>query len=134
MVDTLEDQSILTTVKKLLGIHEEYILFDQDIILLINSAFLSLNQLGVGPEAGFSISDKDDTWGDYGVDLLSLSGLQTYVYTKVRMIFDPPQTSYAQESLRKVSDELGWRLMVQITSDESRKTGLPVFPEEEDDD
>lgn len=105
--------SILTSIKKVLGIEEEYTAFDEDIIIHINSVFSTLNQLGIGIEEGFAIEDATLTWEDFiGLDL-RLNSVKSYVYLKVRILFDPPGTSYLIESLRKQAEELEWRLNVR---------------------
>lgn len=106
--------SILTDVKKLLGITEEYEHFDTDIIIHINSAFFTLNQLGLGPVEGFSISDKTATWGDFLSDARDLEAVKTYVYLKTRIVFDPPTSSAVMESIKNMINELEWRLNVAV--------------------
>lgn len=106
-------ESILTSIKKLLGIEESYEYFDADIIMHINSVLAILVQLGVGPSEGFSISGKDETWSDFlGVDSANLEGVKTYVYMKVRLIFDPPTTAAAIDSMNRLVNEFEWRLNV----------------------
>ena len=82
--------SILTSIKKLLGITEEDTSFDTDVIIQINSAFMILNQLGVGPEEGFIISDDMATWDEFLPEGKQLEGVKTYIYLKVKLVFDPP--------------------------------------------
>jgi hypothetical protein len=104
--------SILTSTKKILGIEEDYTVFDLDIMTHINSAFSTLNQLGIGPEEGFEIGDATAEWVDFiGTDL-RLNSVRTYVYLRVRLLFDPPTTSYLIDSLRKQVEELEWRLNI----------------------
>ncbi|ADD81012.1 virion structural protein [Rhodococcus phage ReqiPoco6] len=111
------DESILTSTKKVLGIDAEYDAFDLDVKMHINSAFATLNQLGVGPEEGFMIEDETATWGDFiGVDK-RLNSVPTYVYLKVRLAFDPPSTSFVIESQKKQLEELEWRLNVVVEGD-----------------
>lgn len=102
--------SILGSTKKVLGLSENYVAFDQDIIMYINTAFSVLNQLGIGPVNGFSISDNTTVWQDYDVSLNQMNAIQTYIYLKVRMLFDPPGTSYLIEAMNKQIAELEWRL------------------------
>lgn len=106
--------SILTSVKKMLGIAEEYEHFDPDIIMHINSVFMILAQLGVGPSSGFSISDKNTTWIDFIKDTENIEAVKTYVYLKVRMIFDPPASSSVAEAMNRTISELEWRLNVEV--------------------
>lgn len=105
--------SILKSIKKLLGVPEEYDVFDTDITIHINSAFSTLNQLGVGPSEGFSIEDDTETWGMFLGDNTQINSVKTYVYIKVRLLFDPPTTSFAIDALKKQAEELEWRLNVQ---------------------
>ena len=88
-----ESNSILTTIKKLLGLTEEDTSFDTDIIVFINSAFTRLNQLGVGPEEIFKITDSTDTWEDFWGTLTPLPMVIDYIYLKVKRTFDPPSSS-----------------------------------------
>lgn len=104
--------SILTSIKKMLGITEEYTHFDQDLIMHINSVFTILMQLGVGPENGFFIGDKFATWNDYMEDSAKLQFVKTYIYLKVKMMFDPPISSAVSESTKRLIDELEWRITV----------------------
>ena len=116
------EDSILNTVKKLLGLPKDYSPFDLDVIIDINSVFMSLRQLGVGPDKGFSISGPDETWqmflGNYEIDF---EAVKTYVYLKVRLIFDPPSSSFTLESINRMIQELEWRLNLQ--SEEALKNG-----------
>ncbi len=106
--------SILQSIKKLLGITEEYTAFDADIIMHINSVFMILNQLGIGPEKGFSISDETAVWSDYlPEDNKNFEAAKTYVYMKVRLIFDPPMSSAVIEAMKHNISELEWRLNVE---------------------
>ena len=84
------EESILTSVKKMLGPEEDYEHFDPDLIIHINSVLATLNQLGVGPDEGFSIEDKNAKWSDFITDERLLNLVPTYVYLKVRLLFDPP--------------------------------------------
>lgn len=106
--------SILTSIKKLLGITEEYENFDQDIIMHINSAFMILNQLGVGPKSGFSISDKSSTWDEFIPESSNLEAVKTYVHLKVKLMFDPPLSSTVIEAIKSQINELEWRLNVSV--------------------
>lgn len=105
-------ESILTSIKKLLGIDEDYKHFDQDLIMHINSVLMILTQLGVGPSTGFSIVDETATWEDFlGIDP-RFESVKSYIYLKVRLLFDPPQSSALIESTNKLISELEWRLFV----------------------
>lgn len=107
-------ESILTSIKKLLGIEEEYIQFDDDIIMHINSVFLNLTQLGVGPVDGFFIEDDTATWDDFIGDDTQLQAVKTYMYLKVKLLFDPPLSSSVIESINRMISELEWRLNVAV--------------------
>ena len=104
--------SILISIKKMLGIAEEYTPFDIDIILHINSVFMILNQLGIGPSSGFRIEDDSATWSDFTEDKLDVEAVKSYIYLKVRLLFDPPSSSAAMESINRLISELEWRLNV----------------------
>lgn len=105
-------ESILASVKKVLGIDEIHTAFDEDIIIHINSVFAILQQMGVGPENGFSISDDSAIWTDYIADVNQLNFVKSYIYLKVRLLFDPPVSSGAIESMNKLISELEWRLFI----------------------
>ena len=111
-------ESILTSIKKLLGITEEYDQFDPDIIMHINSVFMILTQLGVGPSEGFSIEDDTAVWTDFIQDVKKLESVKTYIYLKVKLAFDPPLSSAVIESMNRLIDELEWRLNVAAESTE----------------
>lgn len=105
--------SILTSTKKILGIADDYTAFDSDIVIHINTVFTILNQLGIGPENGYAIDDKTATWDAFLGEDLRLNSVKTYVYLRVRLLFDPPTVSYLVESMRQQVQELEWRLNVQ---------------------
>ena len=105
--------SILTSTKKLFGLEEDYVDFDVDIITYINSAFMALNQIGVGPTTGFLIEDKTATWTTYFGTTSNLESAKTYVYLKVRLIFDPPSIASVIEAMERQAQEIEWRLMTQ---------------------
>ena len=107
-------ESILASTKKLLVIEDTYTHFDGDIILNINSVLMTLNQLGIGPSAGFLITDRDDTWASVILERNDLEAIKLYIYLKVRFIFDPPQTGYLVEAINKQCAELEWRLNVKV--------------------
>ena len=108
----MNTDSILTSVKKLLGITEECTDFDVDIIMHINSALMILTQLGVGPEEGFYIQDANDFWDDFVKDITKLEAVKTYVYMKVRLMFDPPSSSAVMDAMNRTISELEWRLNI----------------------
>lgn len=106
--------SILTSIKKMLGITEEYEHFDQDIIIHINTVFMILNQLGVGPSEGFSIHDKNAIWSDFVSDMNKIEAVKSYMYLKVKLLFDPPLSSSVVESIKNQINELEWRLNIAV--------------------
>lgn len=106
-------ESILTSIKKLLGIAEEYTQFDADIIIHINSVFTTLTQLGVGPSEGFYIEDNNSEWQEFITDLNKLQAVKTYMYLKVRLLFDPSSLgSSTLAAYERQIQELEWRLNV----------------------
>ena len=107
-------ESILTSIKKMLGIAEEYEHFDPDIIMHINTVFTILCQIGVGPAGGFRIEGEDAEWSDYLDDNILLESVKTYMHMRVRLMFDPPQSSAAIESMNRLINELEWRLSVTV--------------------
>lgn len=107
--------SILTTVKRLLGIEEEYTVFDEELIVYINSAIHALTQLGVGNQDGFSIHSDLETWDDFlGEDHPKLESVKTYISLKVRLVFDPPASSGAMEAMNMMIKEYEWRIYETI--------------------
>lgn len=106
--------SILTSVKKMLGITEDYEHFDADLIMHINSVFMILTQLGVGPSEGFSIEDDSAIWDDFISTGSNLEAVKSYVYLKVKLLFDPPLSSAVMESMNRMISELEWRLNVSV--------------------
>ena len=105
--------NILSSIKKLLGIPTEETAFDSDIIMHINSVFMILNQLGIGPTDGFTISDDYALWSDFIPDGQNLELVKSYMYMKVRLMFDPPSSSAVLSAMEKSSSEFEWRLNVQ---------------------
>lgn len=116
--------SILDSIKKLLGIQPEYTSFDEDIIIAINTSFATLNQLGVGPEGGYMIEDNTQTWNDY-ITTTNLNMVKTYVHLKSRLLFDPP-TGGVLDAIKNQLAELEFRLYVEVdpkVNDETFKEG-----------
>lgn len=107
-------ESILTSIKKLLGISEDYTQFDNDLIMHINTVFLNLTQLGVGPEEGFSIQNENDAWSDFIDNNAQLQAVKSYMYLKVKLLFDPPLSSSVIESMNRMIAELEFRLNVAV--------------------
>lgn len=121
-------ESILTSIKKLLGIDEDYKHFDADIMMHINTTLMILYQIGVGPSTPISISDASTVWSDFLEDAADLAGVKSYIYAKVRMVFDPPQSSAVAEALKSTISELEWRLNVACDP----RTTFTATSEEED--
>lgn len=113
-------ESILTSIKKMLGIDEEYTHFDADIIMHINSVLMTLTQLGVGPSEGFAIEDDTSTWIDFipKITTAQLHAVKSYIYMKVKLMFDPPLSSSVIESMNRQIAELEWRLNVAVDPEE----------------
>lgn len=107
-------ESILTSIKKMLGISEDYKQFDDDLIMHINAVFLTLTQLGVGPENGFSIEDEYAEWTDFITNDARLQAVKSYMYLKVKLLFDPPLSSSVIDSINRMIAELEWRLNVVV--------------------
>lgn len=106
--------SILESIKKVIGFEKDYEVFDQDLIMHINSTFAVLHQLGVGPAGGFSIQGYSETWNDFlEGPHPTLNMVQTYMYIKTRLLFDRPENSFATESLEQQASEYEWRMMVE---------------------
>lgn len=113
------NDSILTSIKKLLGITDEYTHFDQDIIIHINSVFMTLQQLGVGPNEGFYIEDGSSVWTDFIPESAILNSVKSYIYLKVRLLFDPPTSSVAIDSINRIANEFEWR--IHLAAEEVRR-------------
>ena len=107
------DDSILDSIKKILGMPPAYDAFDTDLVIHINSVFGILAQLGVGPEGGFSISDNTTLWKAYLGDSKDLEMVKSYIALKVRLIFDPPTTGAVMDAMKEQIREYEWRLNVQ---------------------
>lgn len=106
--------SILLDVKKLVGIDPSYDVFDTDILIHTNTAMSTLTQLGVGPETGFEVRGEEETWPDFlGEQIPLLSMVKSYVYLRVRLLFDPPVGSLIELMKSQVA-ELEWRISVAV--------------------
>lgn len=110
------EESILISIKELLGPSADDKSFDTDIIIHINTVFLTLNQIGIGPSEGFSIKDETAKWSDFIGDNKKLNAVQTYIYLKVKLVFDPPLNSAVIESYKQTINELEWRLRTEAES------------------
>lgn len=104
--------SILTSIKLLLGIVEEDVHFDSIIIVHINSVLSVLHQLGFGPEAGFSIKDSSAVWNDFIIAPDIVEFVKSYIYLRVRLLFDPPTSSAIADAINRQANELEWRILV----------------------
>ena len=105
-------ESILDSIKKLLGIQPEYRAFDEDLIIHINTVFIILNQLNIGPEEGFMIVDGSESWDDF-IKGVNETMVKTYIYLKVRLMFDPPTSGVLIDSMNSMISELEWRLYLE---------------------
>lgn len=107
------DESILLTIKRMLGLGENYDAFDNELPMHINSAIMVANQLGIGKK-GYTITGSEQTWADWlGETFGDLAAIQQYIYMRVKLVWDPPANSFVATSLEKQIDELTWRLNVQ---------------------
>lgn len=106
------DEIILLTIKRMLGISDEDKAFDMELVVFINTALMVIHEVGVGADDFQITPDGEETWHDFIEDNVDLIGVQTFVYLKVRIVFDPPQSSYVLDSMQKQADELLWRLNV----------------------
>ena len=110
-------ESILTSIKKLLGLSEDDTSFDQDLIIHINTVFFTLNQLGVGPEEPFRIEGKSESWDEF-VGEGEVEAVKSYIYLKVKMLFDPPSNSALLEAMKESAKEYEWRLNVAVDTEQ----------------
>lgn len=114
--ETLKN-SILNDIKSMLGPTYDDESFDTDIIIYINSTFTILRQLGVGPKDGYRIKDKNNIWSEFVKDTEGLDAVKTYIYLKVKLVFDPPLNASLVEAFNTQVKELEWRLNVSVESD-----------------
>ena len=106
------ESSILNSVKKNLGLPADYLVYDEDVLMAINTALSTVTQLGVGPALGFEVQDVAATWVDlFGSDF-RLNSVRTFIHLKVCLIFDPPATSFAISAIEKQLEEMAWRIEV----------------------
>lgn len=119
------EDSILESIKNSLGINKEITVFDQDIVMHINSVFSTLNQLGVESSVNtYRISCSDETWTSYfGDDDVLVDMLKEYTYLKVRIVFDPPTSSFVLDSIKAQAQELEWRINIQAETKEEEAEG-----------
>lgn len=123
-------ESILLTVKKMLGIDQDYHAFDIDIVVHINSVFLTLYQLGIGPKTPYEISGDEETWEDF-YGSTPIPGVKSYVYLKVRLLFDPPTNSFLVQNMKDQIAEFEWRLNVHAEPSHGYDTSEGETGEEE---
>ena len=109
----IDDGSILMSIKKLLNVDHSDPAFDTDIGMQINSEFMTLHQLGIGPDEGFAIHDADTVWTDFSNDKTLIEAVKSYIYYRVRMVFDPPASSVVADAINSRINELQFRLNVQ---------------------
>jgi hypothetical protein len=110
-------ESILVSIRSGLGIEADFDGFDSEIIMAINNAIFSLNQLGIGPDGGFSITGIDETWDQLFDTVPNLEAAKSYILLKTRLEFDPPTTSFLVDAIDRQILEAGWRLMVEVDPD-----------------
>lgn len=117
--------SILTSIKKMLGIAEGYEHFDADIIMHINSVFMDLTQLGVGPSEGFIIQDEETIWTDYIEDAVMLQAVKSYMFLRVKLLFDPGSIgSSTLAAYERQIQQWEWRLNVGVETPAFNNTTL----------
>lgn len=124
-MDQMND-SIVATIKKMLGLEDNYTPFDMDVIVHINTALLTLCQMGIGPREGYTVTDYDQTWDDFLTNKVFLGGVKTWIYLQVKMLFDPPTNSFVMDAMKQQSEQILWRLNVQAESVER----MPFMREE----
>ena len=108
-------ESILDTIKQLLGIPIEDESFDIDIKTHINTSTMILSQIGIGPKNGFTVTSKDQLWTDYiDSSTINLEGVKQYIYLKTKIIFDPPTNSTTIDAINKSLSELEWRMQLSV--------------------
>lgn len=110
MINIEYTESILTSIKQMLGPSAEQTHFDPDIIMHINSAMLDLTQIGIGPWEGFTIDSDEAVWSDFISDRKDYEAVKTYVYLNVKLVFDPPASSTIVEAYQRQADKILWRL------------------------
>lgn len=125
------ESSILNSVKKNLGLPVDYLVYDEDVLMAINTALSTLTQLGVGPEAGFEVQDATVTWENLLGGDFRLNSVRTFIHLKCRLIFDPPATSFAITAIEKQLEEMAWRIEVSANPAPTAVGNVPdvVYPE-----
>lgn len=112
----MPDESILNGTKKLLGIDQADTAFDMDILMHINTAFFTLDQIGIGPDDGYQIEGPDEKWSDFLGTTKKFNSVKSYVFMKVKVLFDPPAVWHAMNAMNSMITELEWRLSVQAAN------------------
>ena len=116
--------SILNTIKKMMGYDEDYDVYDTDLVVHINTVFMELNQLGVGPEECFMIEDDGEEWSEFLGEDTNFEAVKTYIYLKCKLVFDPPTTSFGVDAINKQLERLEWRLNWQAETKEDATNPL----------
>lgn len=127
-IKVLNGESILDSTKKALGLDKNYDVFDDTIVMHINTVFSMLHQIGASPRTGFTIIGDTEKWSDFIVDVKNVDLVKSYMYLRVRLLFDPPTTSFAIDAMKAQLDMLEWRLSIMEQSFVlgSPLTGLPA--------
>lgn len=123
-------ESILISIRKALGIEENYSGFDSEIIFAINTTIMFLHQLGVGPTNGFVVTGIDEVWNDLFNGIPNIEGIKSYILLKTRLEFDPPTNSFLLEAIKSQIGELAWRITVQadgILKSNDILLGIPII-------
>lgn len=109
------EESILDSIKKFVGVSVDDDAFDDELIMIVNGIFMTLQQIGVGSQSTlFHIEDNSSTWSDYLENPTELPMVQTYTAIRTRLVFDPPQSSTLEQALRQEVAEYEWRLNVKV--------------------
>lgn len=125
------EQSILKSTKANLGIGVDDTSFDTEVLTFINGALSDLVDFGIGPDSGFEVTGNDEEWVALTGDNLDLNRLRTWLYLKVRMVFDPPQTSFLQDAFQKQIDEASWRMINHQDRERRRLSALTDVDDDE---
>ena len=112
----MSTNSILESIKSMLGIENEYTHFDSVIMMHINTVLMTLNQLGVGPEKGFTVRNNSETWIDFIGNTKEMEAIKSYTYLNVRLLFDPPSSSFLVSAIERQLNELTWRIEAQASA------------------
>jgi hypothetical protein len=122
-------ESILNSTKRVLGIEASYTAFDLDITTHINATFSTLDQIGVGPVGGYFIENSSDNWSDFAVPANQLNLVKSYIYLKVKSLFDPPVTSFHISAMEKQIEQYEWRL--NMLREDEIPVPVPEVPDDE---